>query len=112
MAVQYPWHVMKIINNNHGLTGSGIASERGIRFRSMIQAETKRRVFILDFWKKYGKTNNQSNGRSARGFVWICDACSQDDSQSIMTQEKSVTVSEHITDMVVSRSGSIFLRSP
>ena len=54
MAVQYPWHVMKIINNNHGLTGSGIASERGIRFRYMIQAEAKRRVFILDFWKKYG----------------------------------------------------------
>ena len=54
MAVQYPWHVMKIFNKNKGLEGIGIARERGVRFRYMIQEEAKRRARILGFWKKYG----------------------------------------------------------
>jgi len=54
MAVQYPWHAMKIFNKNKGLTGIGIARERGVRFRYMIQEEVKRRATVLEFWKKYG----------------------------------------------------------
>lgn len=54
MAVQVSLGTMKIFNKNKGVLGSGIASERGIRFRYMIQEEAKRRARILDFWKKYG----------------------------------------------------------
>ena len=54
MAVQYPWHVMKIFNKNKGLAGISIARERGVLFRYMIQEEAKRRARILEFWKKYG----------------------------------------------------------
>lgn len=54
MAVQYPIGAMKIFNKNKGVIGSGTASERGIRFRYMIQEEAKRRATILEFWKKYG----------------------------------------------------------
>ena len=47
MAVQYPWHTMKIFNKNKGLEGIGIAQERGVRFRYMIQEEAKRRAKIF-----------------------------------------------------------------
>lgn len=55
MAVQHPWHAMKIFNKNKGVKGIRIAKERGVRFRYMIQEEAKRRATILDFWKKYGR---------------------------------------------------------
>ena len=54
MAVRASWPTMKIFNKNKGVLGSGTASERGIRFRYMIQEEAKKRATILDFWKKYG----------------------------------------------------------
>jgi len=45
---------MRQFNKYRGTKGFGVAAERGIRFRYMIQEIAQRRAVILTFWHRYG----------------------------------------------------------